>query len=129
MRADGFLKFEQSLELGLFALARIFAFCLGEKAVGAPSAGGCLGITLQRDLVFARQLLDSPFETPDAVSAIEDQCDGDERTGVQCLRRALSAPTRQIGAAWRKTHARQPAIAAAIQAIGEHALQPVRARA
>jgi len=32
----------------------------------------------------------------DAVSAIESQCDGDERTGVQCLKRALSAPTRQI---------------------------------
>ncbi len=32
----------------------------------------------------------------DAVSAIEGQCEGDERTGVQCLKRALSAPTRQI---------------------------------
>lgn len=42
---------------------------------------------------------------------------------------AKPAPTRQIGAAWRKTHARQPAIAAVIEAIGEHALQPVRARA
>ena len=32
----------------------------------------------------------------DAVAALEATCDGDERTGVQCLKRALSAPTRQI---------------------------------
>ena len=31
-----------------------------------------------------------------AVEALEASCDGDERTGVQCLKRALSAPTRQI---------------------------------
>ncbi len=31
-----------------------------------------------------------------AVEALEPGCDGDERTGVQCLKRALSAPTRQI---------------------------------
>jgi len=31
-----------------------------------------------------------------AVSAVEAQCSGDERTGVQILRRALEAPTRQI---------------------------------
>jgi chaperonin GroEL len=31
-----------------------------------------------------------------AVQAEEQNCDGDERTGVQILRRALSAPTRQI---------------------------------
>jgi chaperonin GroEL len=30
------------------------------------------------------------------VQAEEERCDGDERTGVQILRRALSAPTRQI---------------------------------
>ena len=32
----------------------------------------------------------------DAVAALEAGCEGDERTGVQCLKRALSAPTRQI---------------------------------
>lgn len=32
----------------------------------------------------------------DAVEAEEDRCDGDERTGVQILRRALEAPARQI---------------------------------
>jgi chaperonin GroEL len=31
-----------------------------------------------------------------AVAALEAQCTGDERTGVQILRRALEAPTRQI---------------------------------
>jgi chaperonin GroEL len=31
-----------------------------------------------------------------AVRSEEENCDGDERTGVQILRRALSAPTRQI---------------------------------
>jgi len=31
-----------------------------------------------------------------AVAALETQCAGDERTGVQILRRALEAPTRQI---------------------------------
>jgi chaperonin GroEL len=31
-----------------------------------------------------------------AVAAEEDKCDGDERTGVQILRRALEAPMRQI---------------------------------
>jgi len=31
-----------------------------------------------------------------AVAAVEAQCSGDERTGVQILRRALEAPTRQI---------------------------------
>ncbi|HEV2702799.1 MAG TPA: chaperonin GroEL [Steroidobacteraceae bacterium] len=31
-----------------------------------------------------------------AVAAIEDQCSGDERTGVQILRRALEAPARTI---------------------------------
>jgi chaperonin GroEL len=31
-----------------------------------------------------------------AVSAEEAQCEGDERTGIQILRRALEAPTRQI---------------------------------
>ena len=31
-----------------------------------------------------------------AVAALEEQCSGDERTGVQILRRALEAPTRQI---------------------------------
>ena len=31
-----------------------------------------------------------------AVSAVETQCEGDERTGVQILRRALQAPARQI---------------------------------
>jgi chaperonin GroEL len=32
----------------------------------------------------------------DAVSKIEAACQGDERTGVPCLRRALEAPARQI---------------------------------
>jgi chaperonin GroEL len=31
-----------------------------------------------------------------AVERLEKQCDGDERTGVQILRHALEAPTRQI---------------------------------
>jgi chaperonin GroEL len=31
-----------------------------------------------------------------AVSAVEAQCSGDERTGIQILRRALETPTRQI---------------------------------
>ncbi len=34
----------------------------------------------------------------DAVARVEAQCDGDERTGVQILRRALEAPARQIAA-------------------------------
>jgi chaperonin GroEL len=33
-----------------------------------------------------------------AVQALEAQCEGDERTGVQILRRALEAPARQIAA-------------------------------
>jgi chaperonin GroEL len=32
----------------------------------------------------------------DAVARLEEECRGDERTGVQCLRRALEAPARQI---------------------------------
>ena len=32
----------------------------------------------------------------DAVAKVEAECQGDERTGVQCLRRALEAPARQI---------------------------------
>ena len=32
----------------------------------------------------------------DAVARLEAECTGDERTGVQCLRRALEAPARQI---------------------------------
>jgi chaperonin GroEL len=32
----------------------------------------------------------------DAVAKVEAECHGDERTGVQCLRRALEAPARQI---------------------------------
>jgi chaperonin GroEL len=32
----------------------------------------------------------------DAVAKLETGCEGDERTGVQCLRRALEAPARQI---------------------------------
>ena len=32
----------------------------------------------------------------DAVTAEEAKCEGDERTGVQVLKRALEAPTRQI---------------------------------
>jgi chaperonin GroEL len=32
----------------------------------------------------------------EAVAKIEAECQGDERTGVQCLRRALEAPARQI---------------------------------
>jgi len=32
----------------------------------------------------------------DAVAKLEAQCEGDERTGVRCLRRALEAPARQI---------------------------------
>ena len=32
----------------------------------------------------------------DAVSQEESKCDGDEKTGVQILKRALEAPTRQI---------------------------------
>ncbi len=36
------------------------------------------------------------LRTTAAVGAVEAQCAGDERTGVQVLRRALEAPTRQI---------------------------------
>lgn len=32
----------------------------------------------------------------DAVASVESQCEGDERTGVQILKRALEAPARQI---------------------------------
>ena len=32
----------------------------------------------------------------DAVAKGEAECDGDERTGIQILKRALEAPTRQI---------------------------------
>ncbi len=36
------------------------------------------------------------LRTIGAVSAVETECSGDERTGIQILRRALEAPTRQI---------------------------------
>ena len=36
------------------------------------------------------------LRTIEAVQREEAKCDGDERTGVQILRRALEAPTRQI---------------------------------
>jgi chaperonin GroEL len=36
------------------------------------------------------------LKTCGALAAIETQCEGDERTGVQILRRALEAPARQI---------------------------------
>jgi len=46
------------------------------------------------------------LKTCGALAAIETQCEGDERTGVQILRRALEAPARQIaeklGGRWRR---------------------------
>jgi len=36
------------------------------------------------------------LRTSGAVAAVEAECTGDERTGVQILRRALEAPARQI---------------------------------
>ena len=59
-----------------------------DDAISATKAAVAEGIVPGGGLALIRCI--------DAVSAIESQCDGDERTGVQCLKRALSAPTRQI---------------------------------
>jgi len=59
-----------------------------DDAISATKAAVAEGIVPGGGLALIRCL--------DAVTALEATCDGDERTGVQCLKRALSAPTRQI---------------------------------
>jgi hypothetical protein len=65
LRGDGFLEFEQRFELGLFEFAVFFAACLRKKPRCALPASGSLRVSLQRDFVFARQLLDTAFEAAD----------------------------------------------------------------
>ncbi|MBS0389360.1 MAG: chaperonin GroEL, partial [Proteobacteria bacterium] len=59
-----------------------------DDAISATKAAIAEGIVPGGGLALLR--------TVNAVSALEAQCAGDERTGVQILRRALEAPTRQI---------------------------------
>jgi chaperonin GroEL len=59
-----------------------------EDAISATKAAVAEGIVPGGGLALLRAI--------DAVEAEESQCEGDERTGVQILRRALEAPTRQI---------------------------------
>jgi chaperonin GroEL len=59
-----------------------------DDAISATKAAVAEGIVPGGGLALIRCI--------DAVAALEATCDGDERTGVQCLKRALSAPTRQI---------------------------------
>ena len=59
-----------------------------DDAISATKAAVAEGIVPGGGLALIRCI--------DAVAALEAGCDGDERTGVQCLKRALSAPTRQI---------------------------------
>jgi chaperonin GroEL len=59
-----------------------------DDAISATKAAVAEGIVPGGGLALIRCI--------DAVAALEAKCDGDERTGVQCLKRALSAPTRQI---------------------------------
>ena len=59
-----------------------------DDAISATKAAVAEGIVPGGGLALIRCM--------DAVGALETQCEGDERTGVQCLKRALSAPTRQI---------------------------------
>ena len=59
-----------------------------DDAISATKAAVAEGIVPGGGLALIRCI--------DAVAALEAGCEGDERTGVQCLKRALSAPTRQI---------------------------------
>ncbi len=59
-----------------------------EDAISATKAAMAEGIVPGAGLALLRAV--------DAVEAEEQHCDGDERTGLRILRRALEAPTRQI---------------------------------
>jgi len=59
-----------------------------EDAISATKAAVAEGILPGAGLALLRAI--------DAVEAEEAQCDGDERTGLRMLKRALEAPTRQI---------------------------------
>jgi chaperonin GroEL len=59
-----------------------------EDAINATRAATAEGMVPGAGLVLLRSI--------DAVQAEEAKADGDERTGIQILRRALEAPTRQI---------------------------------
>jgi chaperonin GroEL len=59
-----------------------------EDAISATKAAVIEGIVPGAGLALLR--------ASDAIEREEEKCDGDERTGVRILRRALEAPTRQI---------------------------------
>ena len=59
-----------------------------DDAISATKAAVAEGIVPGGGLALLRCL--------DAVAKVEADCEGDERTGAQCLRRALEAPARQI---------------------------------
>jgi chaperonin GroEL len=59
-----------------------------EDAISATKAAAAEGIVAGGGLAFLRAI--------DAVAGEEAKCQGDERTGLQILKRALEAPTRQI---------------------------------
>jgi chaperonin GroEL len=59
-----------------------------EDAISATKAAAAEGIVAGGGLAFLRAI--------DAVAREETKCQGDERTGLQILKRALEAPTRQI---------------------------------
>jgi len=59
-----------------------------DDAISATKAAVAEGIVPGGGLALIRCI--------DAVGKLEASCDGDERTGVQCLKRALAAPARQI---------------------------------
>jgi chaperonin GroEL len=59
-----------------------------DDAISATKAAVAEGIVPGGGLALLRAI--------DAVETEEDHCEGDERTGIQILKRALEAPTRQI---------------------------------
>lgn len=59
-----------------------------DDAISATKAAVAEGIVPGGGLALIRCI--------DSIAKLETQCSGDERTGVQVLRRALEAPTRQI---------------------------------
>jgi chaperonin GroEL len=59
-----------------------------DDAISATKAAVAEGIVAGGGLALLRCI--------DAVARLEAQCEGDERTGVQILKRALESPTRQI---------------------------------
>jgi len=59
-----------------------------DDAISSTKAAVAEGIVAGGGLALLRA-------TP-ALASVETECEGDERTGVQILRRALEAPTRQI---------------------------------